>query len=489
MAIDKTKMVEPLAEESNCTNQREGSYVSESGNTSVYYPRSSGVVETFAVHGATPSGDERNHFDQNQAQSANHGTGTKSVSKRARKKSETRIVNNRRKGATLRSDGRWQAVAYLGKTANGKPFRRTFYGKTKSEALHKVELARSAYLTGVITLDDRRTFREWAESWLINSAPLNCKASTVTWYRDMLTRHAIPILGNLRLQQIRPLHIDNVMASLESQGKATGTQRGVRSAINVVLAGAERNELIQSNPVRKTQPPKVKDASKVRNPEPFKEEQIPDLVRLMNEDPRGIIYLFLLATGMRRGEALAITWKDFGESDEGFSVRISKQLQELRIIAPDGGTTVERTLSTPKTTSGYRDVPITKELWENLKNHRNKQRSQGFGWNDEEPIFQSKVGTPYWPSNVTSAWTRFLKRAGLKHTQLHGLRHTFATLSLKNGAPLESVTQTLGHSRLEITKNLYARRIPGASRKTVDAFNPIRMMTTDDHLGEGAVNH
>jgi integrase len=275
---------------------------------------------------------------------------------------------------------------------------------------------------------------------------------------------------------------------MDSQGKSVSTQRRVRSAISSVLADAERNELIQGNPVRRTRAPKRKDAAKTRDPEPFSDDQIPELVRCMNEDPRGVIYLFLLATGMRRGEALAVTWKDFGVSHEGFSVQVSRQLQECRITAPDGVSTVERKFSSPKTASGNRFVPITSELWESLSKHRQLQRALGFGWRDDELVFQSATGTPIWPSNLTASWAAFLKKNNFQHTQLHGLRHTFATLSLKNGAPLESVTQTLGHSRIEITKNLYAKRIPGAGRRSVEAFNPIRKVDTNDHLGEGRVN-
>jgi len=490
LAIDENPVSVDTQLQEDCPSREKGNNVPEKRtNDSVHDRGSVSVAQTVAVHSAAISRVQGADINQDPKESQDHDLSPEPIPNRTRKKGASTKVINRRKGASLRADGRWQAVAYLGKTAEGKPFRKTFYGKTKSEALHKVELARSAYLTGVITLDDRRTFRDWVDSWLVSSAPLTCKESTVTWYRDMLTRHAMPILGGLRLQQIRPFHLEKVMTSLESQGLSVGTQKGVRSAINVALAAAERNELIQSNPVRKTRAPKVKDDTKVRNPEPFKEEQIPELIQRMKEDPRGIIYLFLLATGMRRGEALALTWKDFGDSDEGFSAKVSKQLQEIRIIAPDGGTVVERRVSSPKTKSGYRFVPITDELWENLRDHRMKQRSQGFGWNDEDLVFQSSSQTPYWPSNVTSAWSRLLMKAGIKHTQLHGLRHTFATLSLKKGAPLEAVSQMLGHSRIEITKNLYARNVPGAGRRAVEAFNPIRLVAISDHLGEGALNH
>ena len=191
---------------------------------------------------------------------------------------------------------------------------------------------------------------------------------------------------------------------------------------------------------------------------------------------------------MRRGEALALRWNDLVEEVGGWSACVSKQLKEARLNSHDGISTVSRVLANPKTKSGNRDVPLDERMYKDLQELKMKMVINGNWVREDDYIFQTSTGEPYFPSNVTKAWASFLKKNGLKHIPLHGLRHTFATVALSEGAPLEAVSEALGHSSIKITKDIYASRVPGLSRKASEAMrqvmNPPRSLTGSEDLNQ-----
>jgi integrase len=81
-------------------------------------------------------------------------------------------------------------------------------------------------------------------------------------------------------------------------------------------------------------------------------------------------------------------------------------------------------------------------------------------WQEQEWVFTTKTGTAIYPSNMSYRYKQFIKRNKLRHIRIHDLRHTSAVLALTSGMPLEAVSQGLGHSRLDITKDVYAPHVP-----------------------------
>ena len=390
------------------------------------------------------------------------------------KRSQAQRVKPRSKGgATLRPDGRWQASLDLGKFPNGKRNRKFFYGKTQREALAKRDRAKAALIYGVVNIDDSTTFLDFATTFLRDTAVLTCKPTTVTGYEDLLKHHAYPRIGHMRLQAIRAAHIDNLMSEMKRSGSAVGTLRAVRRVVSTVLRHAERNDLILSNPVRKTKVPKLLDGDKYRKPVPYTKEQIDVLLELLPTSQYGTLWKFLLWTGMRRGEALALKWSDLVEADGQWSATVTKQLKEARLNSSDGISTVSRVIAGPKTKAGIREVPLDIQMYKELQQLKMKMVVNGNLVREGDYIFQTSTGEPYFPSNVTKAWTSFLKKNRLRHIPLHGLRHTFATVALSEGAPLESVSEALGHSSIKITKDIYASRVPGLSRKATEAMRKV----------------
>lgn len=168
--------------------------------------------------------------------------------------------------------------------------------------------------------------------------------------------------------------------------------------------------------------------------------------------------------------------------DGGWEFTVSKQLQAVRTRSLDGQYTRRLEVNSPKTHTSVRQVPISNDYAKELLELQFQDMLEGSQPREDDFIFHTSKGTPYDPDNVTKAWKAFLKRNRLPFTQLHGLRHTYATLALEMDSPLDAVTEMLGHSSMKITKDLYASRVKGRARRSLEAFE-IAYLTKESGIG------
>ena len=376
--------------------------------------------------------------------------------------------------AVKRSDGRYQVSVELGKTTDGKRNRKTFIKKTAREAYAEAQRFNAQRLLGVVDLNDQTTVAQFAHQWLTTTVAYSCRPAISNSYHDLIGNYVLPLIGTMRLLDVRAMHIEYVLRDIADKGRRVNTVKNVRRVMSSMFGAAYRNDMISSNPVAKTLVPKARDGEGSRKPIPLTEPEALEIFKALVDHPFEAVFIWLATTGTRRGEALGVKWSDISQNEEGqWTARIERQVREDRVSSGDGQYTVTRTIGQPKTKTSIRTIYLDDFLVTVLEEHRRKLRSgpDGHGWSDEEFIFITPQGEPYWPSNVTKAWTIFLKKHGFRHTPLHGLRHTFATLSLKHGAPLDAVTEALGHSSIAITKDMYASRVDGRAYKATQAFS------------------
>ena len=92
-------------------------------------------------------------------------------------------------------------------------------------------------------------------------------------------------------------------------------------------------------------------------------------------------------------------------------------------------------------------------------------------WVETELVFTTAFGTPIEPRNFLRSWHRLLKRVGLKARPLHHARHGAASLILSEGVPLKTVQETLGHSTIRLTADLYGHLMPGDADRAAEAID------------------
>jgi integrase len=127
---------------------------------------------------------------------------------------------------------------------------------------------------------------------------------------------------------------------------------------------------------------------------------------------------------------------------------------------PKGGYIFEA----PKSGKG-RNIRLTKRAIAAIREHRKCQLEERLHkaglWREEGLVFPSAVGTPLWGGNLNRAFKAMLQRAGLpKSTRFHDLRHTCATLLLKQGVNPKFVQELLGHADISLTLNVYSHVLP-----------------------------
>ena len=130
-----------------------------------------------------------------------------------------------------------------------------------------------------------------------------------------------------------------------------------------------------------------------------------------------------------------------------------------------------------KTNYSRRILPIGNELQQALLDHRRKQDNEklfmGSAWKEHDLLFTSSIGTPLDQRNLLRDFKAVLKEAGLRDIRFHDLRHTAASIMLRNGIPLVEVSRYLGHSSPSITLNLYAHLLPGGLENTAKIIDKL----------------
>ncbi len=382
------------------------------------------------------------------------------------------MAKKRRRGASegtiyQRKDGRWAAQVTVGYDAEGRQKRATVYGKTRAEVVEKLDQLRLARRTGTLVENHKITLSEWLERWLsVYQRPAVSK-KTYALQRMLVRRHIIPDLGHIPLLKLKPNTIQHLYAS-KLESLSSQTVRHIHNILNKALKQAEREGLIPRNPVQATSPPKVVRQNEMR---PLTREEVGRLLSALEGERLGAAFILGLATGLRRGELLALRWSDIDLDKATLQVRRALD----RVVQDDGTTRLEFTdVKTPKS---RRLIPLAGEVIRVLKAHKARQAQEklalGEAYKEADLVFATTLGTPVCPRSFLRLWARILKRAGIPHTRFHNLRHTFATLLLEGGEHPKVVQELLGHSTVSMTLDTYSHLVPGLKERaaaTVDGI-------------------
>jgi integrase len=335
-----------------------------------------------------------------------------------------------------RKDGRWTAVT-------PHPTRKHFTRKTQIAALN----ARSDYLKkrrgNVSNASPKQTLAQYLDSWLASIEP-SIQWSTYKQYSILVRKHIVPSIGSTPLRLVGPQHVQELIVGMASR---PSNARHARRLLYQALETAAQWDLIPSNPVKKTKAPRVTKKSIA----PLRPPEIKSFIAL--GDALGS---FLLLTGVRMGEALALEWSDIDWESSRISIR--QTLQPTK----GGGMAVK----SPKTKSSNRTNPVGKSVLSILKSHRKAQLEMRMAagakwqpWIGHDFVFTTPDGKPIGRQGAHAHVCRLFKAIGLTRRP-HDLRHTFATELLRRGMPIKTVQSLLGHSSPNITLATYAHVSP-----------------------------
>jgi integrase len=358
-------------------------------------------------------------------------------------------------GSVYRKGAGWEASAYV----NGR--RRSARGRTMREARDKLRAMQDRATAGEPLLDEWLSVAEYLEYWL-SVTESTVRSSTHVRYSQYVRKHAVPIVGHLRLVDLRPMHLQQLYAKRLQAGSSPSTVHHLHACLHRALAMAERWEQVNRNVARLVTPPRV-PRHKV---EPLTIDEVRRFLDAVRGSRFEAAFVIAVVTGVRLGELLALRWDDIDVGDQP-TVRVRGSLQRL------GG---KLQILEPKTAQSVRDVAIGELGADALRAHRRRQVSErlaiGTSWTDRNLVFPNN-----WGEYMNPEWFRrrefrpVLESAGLRQIRFHDLRHTFATLQLANNQPLKIVSEMMGHTRIAITQDLYTHVSAAMQRAAADALN------------------
>jgi integrase len=355
------------------------------------------------------------------------------------------------------ADGRLRAAVTVPHALTGEPVRRYLSGRTDAEIKRKLKDARAERATGGRT----PTVATWGERWLALVAQ-RVRPSTLNVYRVAIRRHVIPAVGRIELGRLRPSDVEMMTSRMIAAGSAGSTAALARTVFVVCLTDAARDGLIARNVAQLARAP--------RTAEPFRRALTGDEVRsflaAVADDPLGPLVALGIATGLRRGELLALRWTDVDETAGTLTV--------ARALARSsaGGYAIAE----PKSRRAHRTIALPALARDALRRQAETQardrEAAGSAWQDRDGlIFADPIGRLLHPESVTSAWRALVARTGIGRLRLHDLRHTFATLSLSAGVPVRDVSDALGHASPSITLDIYGHAVAEGPRRVADAMD------------------
>jgi len=335
------------------------------------------------------------------------------------------------------------------------------YARTRREAQIKLREAQSLLQQGKLPYESTRlTLEEHLRHWLETVARPSISYHTYEAYEISIRRRLIPLLGHLRLQDLRPKHIQDAYATL-SQTLKPKTVRQTHVALNQALNLAVEWGLITSNPAARVHLPRIKQRGKtILTP-----EEVAHLLKSTRGSRLFPLWFLLVMTGARKGEALGLNWSDLDQGSGNLSIR-------RQIVRKTGQGLVLEEL---KTEASRRTIPLGPALLTALREHRTKQLEERVAsdWWEDAPQYQGLIFTiPYGrPLDPATTWADFqdtLEAAGLPRMTLHALRDTAATSMLLKGVDAKTIAERLGHSDVAMTLRVYSHVTPAMHRDAAE---------------------
>ena len=367
----------------------------------------------------------------------------------------------------------YRANVYLGiDKVTGKDVKTSITGRTKKEVKQKTKEAEIAFLQNGSTrfqASNITTYKELASLWW-ESYKHTVKPNTQLNVRRLLDNHILPLFGSYKLDKLTTPLIQNVVNKL-----ADKTNKGEDGAFlyydslhalnKRILQYGVVMQAIPFNPAREVILPRNTQKAKREKVKHFENQELKkflDYLDSLNLNKfryyyENTLYKFLLATGCRINEALALSWSDI-DLDNAV-VHITKTLN------------YKQETNSPKSKSSLRDIDIDQATVSMLKQYRLRQTKEAWKIGKSESIVFSEFIHEY-PNNRTlqTRLRTHFKRAKVTNIGFHGFRHTHASLLLNSGIPYKELQHRLGHSTLSMTMDVYSHLSKENAKKAVSFY-------------------
>ena len=356
------------------------------------------------------------------------------------------------KGVAERGENTFRFTVSSGFDGKGKQIRHTMtYKVPAGTAPSKVEKMvmeaytdfsrKCKYSQG---LDENMRFKELVEIYLREYAKNELKEVTSYNYRRDLEIHMLPVFGN---KKIKDITTPALTAFFTGMDKSSETTRKLKTVMSSVFTYGVNQGYIKTNPCYGAL--YKKDPSKAKKVKYLDKGQCQKLMSATSEySTFNTIIQFLLFTGLRIGECLALRWSDISFADNTISINHTLSFADDKWF-----------LSVPKTQTSFRTIKLSTYSKELLLRHKREQdklkETVGDAWVHPDIVFTSAIGNYYCRSFTNKQLKKILVDNDLPALSVHALRHSNASLMINNGFDVKAISEHLGHCNTAITSDIY----------------------------------
>ncbi|RUW21998.1 MULTISPECIES: site-specific integrase [unclassified Mesorhizobium] len=329
---------------------------------------------------------------------------------------------------------------------------------TKKEAEAELSRRLNQVEEGSYVEKTAATVDEYCQHWLKAIAPSKASAKTLERYREIVDQHIKPRLGATALQKLDGTKIDTFYGTLRTAGRRDGkgglspqTVLHIHRLLSQILASAVKARKLRSSPMEA-----VQTTPKVRKEEiqVLDDKELAGLLKHLKGRSIYMPVMMAAATGMRRGEVLALRWKD-----------IDLDRATLQVVQVVEETKAGISIKEPKTDRSRRTIALPAKMVSELRRHRKELAEHrlklGMGKDEQDLVFPTWDGRIRTPRPFSKEFAREAELAGVPQVTFHGLRHTHITHLLRSGVPVHVVSARAGHANPSVTLNIYAHLLPG----------------------------
>jgi integrase len=369
------------------------------------------------------------------------------------------------KGYVVQKGARFYAVIYEGvNPLTGRERRRWHPAGTDRIEAEQLAASQAATASAVERQPGPTVAAFLLRRWL-PAKRVSLRPSTWDSYRRVVELHVVPRLGAVALRRLRAQHLEGLYAELLANGRRDGrggldgkTALEVHVIIRKALADARRKGLVVHNVAEDAEAPKRRRSTNQLRA--WNLQQLQGF--LISARSHRLFPAFWLAvtTGTRRSELLGLRWGDI-DLDTGH-VAISRALVSVAYELHD---------SPGKTRSSGRPVDLDPVTVEVLRAWRTRRAAEsGRPFRDDDHVFATPAGEPIHPDSFSQLFNRIVAHAAIPRLRLHDLRHTHASLMLKESVPIKVVSERLGHATPGFTMATYQHVLPGMQADAARLF-------------------
>ena len=351
------------------------------------------------------------------------------------------------------------------------------YGKTLAELRPKVK-AKLAEFNEELQLSTNRNVEQYFDYWLKNYKFNVLKQTTYDRLERTIRTLIVPYIGSIKMRAVTSDDIQKVYEAVAEE-HAYSTIKKVHEALNGCFKHAYLMGDIAKNPMTVAKPPREQNVKKqTKEIQVYTDIEIKRLVSTIDKEWKenkyfrvAPIFVLMLNTGLRVGEALALRHEDLNLENKTLSVNHTLSKVSIRDKNKNSVSKTEYILAEPKTKTSKRTIDLNSKAIEALEEEHNRNIEKGLGYS--QFVFCSEELNHFTQRSLEDTLKRLCVRANIPYYGIHALRHTFVSRCFSKGIPIEVISELVGHSSVNVTRDVYLHIMPEQKRSAIELLEAI----------------